>query len=93
LRISRTGYLNYINLSFPIESSDVDFGVITLRPGDLNRNGQVTSSDLLILFANYSGRGYPITNPLADINGDGVVDYNDLQLLLNNFMLTADVDG
>jgi hypothetical protein len=47
-------------------------------PADLDRDGQVNSSDLGILLSAW-GSG----NVVADINDDGVVNSNDLGILLS----------
>ena len=48
--------------------------------GDLNGDGSVNTTDLLILFANWGQTDSP-----ADFNNDGTVDELDLILLLNNW--------
>ncbi len=46
-------------------------------PGDLNRDGVITSSDLSIMLTLLGG-----TDPRADFNKDGVVNYLDMNILL-----------
>ncbi len=54
--------------------------VVEIRPAaDLNGDGAVDGTDLLILLNQFGGAGS------ADINNDGVVDGTDLLLLLNEF--------
>lgn len=54
--------------------------VVEITPAsDLNGDGGVDGTDLLILLNQFGGSGS------ADINGDGVVDGTDLLLLLNEF--------
>lgn len=55
-----------------------------LRPGDLNGDGFVDVSDLLLLFAAWGQ--CPDAQPCpADLNGDGFVDVSDLLILLANW--------
>ncbi len=53
-------------------------------PGDINGDGVVDSSDLLILLSAWGECADPDDCP-ADINGDGVVDASDLLILLSNW--------
>lgn len=49
-------------------------------PSDFNGDGQVNSSDLALLLANWGGAG-----PVGDANGDGVVNSGDLPILLGSW--------
>ncbi len=53
-------------------------------PGDLNGDGVVDVSDLLILLSAWGACENPANCP-ADLNGDGTVDTSDLLLLLANW--------
>ena len=53
-------------------------------PGDLDGDGQVGTSDLLTLLANW-GPCPPKGDCLADLNGDGSVGTADLLILLANW--------
>ena len=58
--------------------------------GDLNDDGTVDFSDLLILAQNF-GQASGATWSLGDINGDGAVNFADLLALAQNFGQTANV--
>lgn len=70
--------VNYLNDSVVIEYTGV------LRVGDLNCDGFVDVSDLLLLF---SGWGTCVNEDMcpADLNGDGAVDVSDLLILFSNW--------
>ena len=51
-------------------------------PGDINNDGVVNISDLIILVSDF---GPAAPGDPADINGDGVVDFPDLSALLSDF--------
>lgn len=53
-----------------------------LVTGDLNADGSVNFSDLLILAQHY---GQPGTLADGDVNGDGTVNFADLLLLAQNY--------
>jgi hypothetical protein len=77
----------HINDLFPkgeslIEFDDGFIGII--RAGDLNGDGVVDVSDLLILLAAW-GPCPRSGNCPADLNGDGAVDVSDLLILLANW--------
>mgnify|MGYP003138164313 CR=1 FL=1 len=57
---------------------------------DINNDGNVGSSDLLLLLSQYGDIG---DNLSADINGDGAVTVSDLLLLLTNYGQIADEVG
>ena len=54
------------------------------HPADLNCDGIVDASDLLILLSEWGKCADPDDCP-ADINDDGVVDSSDLLILLSNW--------
>ncbi len=54
------------------------------KPGDLNYDGSVDQSDVLLLLQSWGSCGDPALCP-ADLNGDGVVDVSDLLIMLNNW--------
>jgi len=85
LKVTKGGHLSYTKVTLVVDDSDIDFGVITLIPGDINGDGQIDSDDLGILTDNYRKKGADITNSLADINGDGQVDSDDLGILTDNY--------
>ena len=59
---------------------------ITLLMGDINEDGKVDSSDLMIFAQAFgSEEGDPNWNEKCDFNGDGKVDTEDLLLLAQNF--------
>ena len=65
-----TAYNYWINSSLPG----------TLKPGDLDGDGDVDILDLSRLITNWGASG-----GVADINGDGLVDVYDLSILLSNW--------
>lgn len=52
-------------------------------PGDVDMNGVVDVSDLLIAVANFGPM--PLGGPLADFNGDFVIDVSDLLTIIGNW--------
>jgi len=61
--------------------SDYTATIITLLPADLNGDGVVNTSDLLIMFG-FWGPCPKQPNPCApDLNGDGIVNTSDLLIL------------
>lgn len=66
------------------DESDSNFsikGAKPVMPGDLNGDGSVDVSDLMLLMANWGA----CTGCPADMNDDGKVDLNDLMLLMANW--------
>ncbi|MBN1937519.1 MAG: hypothetical protein JW934_22870 [Anaerolineae bacterium] len=59
---------------------------ITLLGGDLNGDGVIDISDLVIGAANFN-----TGDPMSDINGDGLVDIFDIVLIGKNFGLTGPI--
>ena len=89
LRVKKDGHLSYIKLTLTVDDKDIDLddlvGVITLLPGDIDGDGQITFNDLTILLDCYDQLYPAINNPLADLDGDGQVTFNDLSLLLDGY--------
>ena len=92
LRVTKPGHLSYTKLTLTIGSSNIDFGGITLIPGDINGDGQIDGRDFTILSENFGRSGHGIANTLADINGDGQVDGRDFTLLSEGFGKSAVVE-
>lgn len=63
---------------------DLGLSISVATPGDLNGDGVVDTSDLLILFANW-GPCDNCDDCSADLNGDCVVNTSDLLLLFSNW--------
>ena len=57
---------------------------------DLNSDGIVDSSDLIMLVDLFSGSKSPESYIIGDINIDGVIDKNDIEKILNNNNRRAD---
>jgi len=57
----------------------VDFG--DLKPGDINNDGVINSSDLSQVYGNWNSTGYPV----SDLNADGKVNSFDVGLLYAYF--------
>lgn len=72
------GWKNFFNI---IEEGDEHDPVI---PGDLSADGEVNSTDLVILVNMIMGRQTKIA--AADLNGDGEVNSTDLVMLVNKIM-------
>jgi hypothetical protein len=73
------------------KSAPLDMASMTIElpttptiPGDLNGDGVVNVSDLLILLGQW-GSCADVNNCPADLNGDGVVNVSDLLILLSNW--------
>ncbi len=80
--------VTYVRISQPSDA----FGTVEIDAmakvsptitGDLNGDGVVDVSDLLILLAAWGG--CPLNTCPADLNGDGIVDVSDLLILLANW--------
>ena len=52
-------------------------------PGDVDMNGVVDVTDLLALIANFGEM--PIGGPLADFNGDFIIDVSDLLTVIGHW--------
>jgi hypothetical protein len=56
--------------------------IALLPPGDMDSDGDVTLVDALLWIQAYGSRpGMPNWNPVADLNGNGVVDFADATIL------------
>ena len=58
------------------------FRLLLSLPGDINGDGKVDFSDLLIVARNYGKSGTPAQ---GDLNGDGSVGFDDLVILARNY--------
>ena len=77
-----TGTLTSIDSDQTIDLVIVATGGQAGIPGDLNGDGQVNFTDLLILLTAWG----PCPPPCdADLSGDGIVDFADLLILLSNW--------
>jgi len=91
LVITKTAHLKFTVHNVVVGENDLDLTqddreavrLMTLICGDINRDGQINSSDLLILLGSYLEIG---ENLLADLNGDGQVNSSDLLILLGNYL-------
>jgi hypothetical protein len=71
------------NVNATSAASGVD---LTLIPGDLNGDNQISLADLLLLLKAYGSTPSSSNwNPVADLNCDGQVSLTDLLLLLKNY--------
>ncbi|MFN7172747.1 MAG: PQQ-dependent sugar dehydrogenase [Fimbriimonadaceae bacterium] len=67
-------------------SPDAEFRTMAIK-GDLDGDGYVSFLDLAILWIKLNSQSAPVERPwrdAADINGDGVIDLQDFQLLVRN---------
>lgn len=87
LKAEKAGYLSYEKLSLPV-TVDVALNAISLKGGDINSDGQVTSTDLSTLLSLYLNT----TTAVSDINGDGQVTSTDLSILLANYLVSKTVE-
>ena len=70
-----------------MSTGSIDYNVAVAGPaGDVNNDGVVNFSDLLIVAQNY---GKPGTFGDGDFNGDGIVNFADLLSLAQNYGQTA----
>jgi hypothetical protein len=81
---SADGY--YAELVVYVEGYPADYGYIEeiscgWLPWDLNRDGIIDLTDLLILGSNFGKRASELNDPGLDINGDGIVDIIDLVIV------------
>jgi len=73
-------------LSLNLTSSDVTNADYVLLNGDINGDNRIDNTDRrLITIADGAKPGDPNWNPRADLNGDGVIDYKDFDILYRNF--------
>jgi hypothetical protein len=80
--------ISYVRISTPQDSKltpeiDAIADVEAQIPGDVNVNGVVDVSDLLILISTWGP--LPIAGPLADFNGDWTIDVSDLLVVIGNW--------
>lgn len=87
LKVEKAGYLSYERLSLAL-STDAALSTISLKGGDINGDGQVTSTDLSTLLSIYLNT----TTATSDINGDGQVTSTDLSILLANYLVSRTVE-
>ena len=86
MKIERAGYLSYQKTTLTVEDDTIQ-GLISLKGGDINGDGQVTSTDLSTLLSVYLNT----TTATSDINGDGQVTSTDLSILLSNYLVSRTV--
>jgi hypothetical protein len=68
--------------------SFMDVYTVVPRPGDINGDGRVDVSDLLLLAMAFGSlSGDPNYNPACDFNADGAVDVSDLLIMASNWGL------
>ena len=71
--------------------TDVDIEISQWAPWDVNQDGIVNAMDAALVTAAIGQTAEMIANPLTDVNGDGVVDRNDLLLVQEH--LNTDAAG
>lgn len=71
-----------LNTTVPVNSAG------TLIPGDVNDDNQITGADYNLVFAAAQTGLY--TNPLVDVNGDGIVNNLDVVIVLSNINKKGD---
>ena len=88
--LSTTGLtaITFVRITADAESKlspEID-GMSDVAPqlaGDVDMNGVVDVTDLLELIANFGP--LPIGGPLADFNGDFIIDVSDLLIIIGNW--------
>lgn len=98
LVVSKAGHLTYTIKDVVVGTEDLDLtananaaiSTITLVAGDMNDDGMVNNSDLLIFRAQFGKTDTNIENALADINGDSSVNNSDLLIFRSAFGKSAD---
>ena len=73
-----------VQVDFDCEALNWDEGDCNTCPADLNGNGTVDISDLLVAIANFGICGDPGNCP-SDLNGNGFVEINDLLAMIDAF--------
>ena len=86
VEIDKPGYIDEIFKNVEIKTSKtVDIGMVSLIPGDLNKDGNIDVSDLaLITNANRLKKGDKAFEERFDLNDDGVVDVSDITFVIIN---------
>lgn len=73
-------------VAYCVENGD-DPGCETVCVGDVNRDGEVTITDLLLVAAAIGSTPDDSRwNPDADLNGDGLIDLRDLLIVVSEFL-------
>jgi len=77
-------YGSSVPINWPPEGEVGNFEVTAIQPGDANRDGHVTVSDVIYLI-NYLFKSGPPSNPAiaGDANCDGQVSVSDVIYLIN----------
>ena len=95
--IRKPGALYYQKNSFTVGTEAITYKLVTLPVGDLDVDGTVEFSDLMLLIGerNY---GKPVTDDgvltIADFDDDGTIAFSDLMLLIGarNYTMTAHIE-
>lgn len=95
--ISKDGYLDYVVTNIIIEErKDSSIGEYSLIAGDIIKTGEINLDDLVMLNDNYGkmftlSNGVEDVNAKCDLNGDGVVNKLDRDILKRNYGKFAEV--
>jgi len=82
VKVEIDNYLSYEESDFTVDGTDVSKNV-SLLGGDVNDDGAINGADITKLV---NGGSYGAD---CDIDGDGVVDFDDLMVVLNNYGKTV----
>ncbi|MDD2302760.1 MAG: dockerin type I domain-containing protein, partial [Eubacteriales bacterium] len=86
LTVEKPGYLSY-RKNTVVVGDDMSLASVSLKGGDINGDGQVTSTDLSTLLSLYLNS----TTATSDINGDGQITSTDLSILLSNYLVSRTI--
>lgn len=79
--------LNLPNPPHPGTASPAQsFGVITLRNGDVDQNGEVDLTDIDLIIGDYLTEGGTIEGEITDLDANGEVDLTDIDIAIGNYL-------
>ena len=80
---------NNFRRGFRLAAPGADVGI----PGDFDEDGDIDSSDIGLLCANFTGSGNPANDPKYDLDGDGDTDQADMDMLIHDLVEITGGDG
>lgn len=79
LRRSTNVVLNGVGLTLPL---------VTLRPGDVDNNGEVELTDIDLVIADYLTEGGSAEGSITDLDNSGEVELTDIDIVIGNYLLS-----